>query len=229
MFRTILSILKREDLLKQATDKSEEMLLMAEALFRASMGLIMNGKKPDIDVNEEDKKINKMEWEIRQKVLEHLILSNRRENVPAALILTSVVIDIERIGDYSRNIMELAEICSKDNIIQGKHFETFKEIEDRILEIFSLTKEAYKNADTERAKMAMDMHWQISEKCDKMFEKLACEIDLTNDYAVIYTLLSRHLKRVSSHLKNIASSVVNPFPKMGFRAAEENNSQQDVG
>jgi len=61
-----------------------------------------------------------------------------------------------------------------------------------------------------------------------MFEELANEEGLTVEYAVIYTLLSRYLKRVSSHLKNIASSVVNPFPRMGFRSPEE-GKDSDIG
>jgi len=228
MFKTILSILKRENLLKQATDESQKMLLKAETLFRTATDLIMDGKSPAFDVKEGDKEINRMEWEIRQKVLEHLIISNRPEDAPAALILTSAVIDIERIGDYSRNIIELADICSVEVIIKSDHYNVFKEIKDKILEIFALTSDAYKNADAQKANLAMEMHWQISEKCDSMFEKLACEKSLTTEYAVVYTLLSRHLKRVSSHLKNIASSVVNPFPKMGFKPSE-GEKDFDVG
>jgi phosphate transport system protein len=228
MFRNILSILRRENLLKQATDEFEEMLSKAEALFKTAVDLIMDGKSPDLDVNEGDKQINKMEWEIRQKVLEHLIISNRREDASAALILTSAVIDIERIGDYSRNIIELANICPSGTIIQKDHYNTFKGIKDKILEIFNLTSDAYKNADAEKAKLAMDIHWQISEQCDSMFEKIAAEKGLTAEYPVIYTLLSRHLKRVSSHLKNIASSVVNPFPRMGFKPSED-GKDTDIG
>ena len=96
----------------------------------------------------------------------------------------------------------------------------FSEIESWIIEIFDLTRKAHIEADADKAQTAMDIHWQISERCDKMFEELASEEDLGPEYAVIYTLLSRYLKRVSSHLKNIASSVVDPFPEMGFRHSE---------
>lgn len=228
MFRTILAILRRGDLLKQATDKSEEMLSKAEILFKSAIGMIMDSKKPDIDIYEMDRQINRMEWEIRQKVLEHLILSSIKEDAPAALILTSVVIDIERIGDYSRNIFELADICPSETIIEEDHLKIFRDIESAIMEIFILTRDAYKEAEAQKAKRAMDIHWQIAEQCDKMIESLASEHGLSAEYAVIYTLFSRHLKRVSSHLKNIASSVVNPFPRMGFRSLEE-GKEIDIG
>ncbi len=228
MFKEILSILRREDLLKQATDKADEMFSKAEAMFKAAMKMVMEGKEPEIDIYETDKEINRMEWEVRQKVLEHLVLGNRKGDVTAVLILTSAVVDIERIGDYSKNLFELADICSRDIVVEEDHAEFFRDIENQILEIFNLTRDAHQEADAQKAETAMDMHWRISERCDSMFENLASEHALNAECAVIYTLLSRYLKRVSSHLKNIASSVVNPFPRMGFRVSEE-GKDLDVG
>ena len=112
--------------------------------------------------------------------------------------------------------------------LSAKQTRFFREIEAQIMEIFDLTRDAYRDVDIEKAQRAMDMHWEISERCDKMFENLASEEGLSAEYAVIYTLLSRYLKRVSSHLKNIASSVVNPFPRMGFRSSAE-GKDLDVG
>jgi len=228
MFKEILSVLRKEDLLKQATQETEEMLLRAELMFRTAVNMIMECQKPDIDMYEKDKEINRMEWEIRRKVLEHLVFSGNKEDVPAVLILTSAVVDIERIGDYSKNISELADICPREAIVGEDHARFFREIEAQILEIFALTHASHKEADAEKAQTAMEMHWRISERCDEMFEQLASEKELTTEYAVIYTLLARYLKRVSSHLKNIASSVVNPFPRMGFRASGEEENL-DVG
>ena len=228
MFKHILAILRKEDLLKQSMEKAGEMLSKSELMFRAAVDMVMESKKPEIDMYDRDREINRMEWEVRQKVLEHLILSNRKEDVPAALILTSAVIDIERIGDYSKNISELADICPRETVIEEGHAKFFRDIESQVLKIFALTRESYVDADTEKARTAMDMHWKISESCDKMYESLAAERELCAEYAVIYTLLSRYLKRVSSHLKNIASSVVNPFPKMGFRTSED-GKEIDIG
>ena len=228
MFREILSILRRDDLLKQAMEEAAEMFSKAELMFRAAMNMVMESQEPDIDIYEADKEINRMEWEVRQKVLEHLVIGSSKEDVTAVLILTSAVVDIERIGDYSKNILELADICPAAIVIGTDHAKFFREMEEKILKIFALTHDAHRDADTEKAQAAMNMHWQISERCDRMFEELASEEGLPAEHAVIYTLLSRYLKRVSSHLKNIASSVVNPFPRMGFRAGEE-GQESDIG
>jgi len=228
MFKEILSILRRADLLRQAMVEAQEMLSKAEAMFKMAMYRVMERKEPEMDIYEKDKEINRMEWEVRQKVLEHLVIGNRKQDVTAALILTSAVVDIERIGDYSKNIFELVDICHQRIIIREDHAGFFKELEAQILGNFDLTRDAYKEGDAQKAQTVMDIHWQISQRCDKMYERLASEENLSAEHAVIYTLLYRYLKRVSSHLKNIASSVVNPFPRMGFRSPEE-GKDLDVG
>ena len=51
--------------------------------------------------------INAYEREVRRKVFTHLAVTGERD-LHAGLVLVSVVIDIERIGDYTKNIVELA-------------------------------------------------------------------------------------------------------------------------
>jgi phosphate transport system protein len=209
-------------------EEAQEMLSKVEVMFKAAMYRVMECRDPDMNIYEKDKEINRMEWEVRRKALEHLVVGSTKADVPAVLILTSAVVDLERIGDYSKNIYELADIYPETDPIGEDHADFFKQIEAQILGMFDLTRDAYKEADAQKAQTAMDTHWQISERCDKMFEHLALERDLSVKRAVIYTLLARYLKRVSSHLKNIASSVVNPFPRMGFRALDEGENL-DVG
>lgn len=228
MFREILTALRKEDLLEQALGDTQEMLSEAEEMFKTAMCKVMKFEETDIDIYEKDRKINRMEWTVRQKVLEHLVIGSGEVDVPAALILISAVVDIERIGDYTKNIIELADISPLAMIFEEEHVCFFKDIEAQIVELFHLTQNSYRTGNEKKGQRVMDMHWQISERCDKMLEHLASEQDLNVEHAVIYTLLARYLKRISSHLKNIASSVVNPFPQMGFRSIDEGNIS-DVG
>ena len=126
MFKEILSILRKEDLLKQAMKEVEVMLSKVEVMFRTAVDRVMEGKEPQIDIYEEDREVNRMEWEVRRKVLEHMIFSNKKQDVPAALILTSAVIDLERIGDYAKNTIELADICPKGTVIAERHASFFR-------------------------------------------------------------------------------------------------------
>ena len=51
--------------------------------------------------------------------------------------------------------------------------------------------------------------------------------DLVCREAVSSALYVRFLKRISAHLMNIASSVVNPFDRIGFRDDDLENPQDD--
>lgn len=213
MFREILAILRREGLLKQATEETEEMLSKVEIMFRSAMDMVMERKAPEIDIYEMDKDIDRMEEEVRQKVLKHLVVGDRRGDVSAALVLTSAVREIERVGDYSKSIFELVDICPTEFVFEGEKAGVLKDIETQILRIFTLTQEAHREADIEKARSAMEIQWQISKQCDEMLEYLAGKPEIGIECAIIYALLSRYLQRVSSHLKNIAANVVNPFQK----------------
>ena len=44
-------------------------------------------------------------------------------------------------------------------------------------------------------------------------------------HAVTVALYLRYLKRVSAHLKNVATSVVNPYHRIGFREKKSKKSR----
>ena len=66
-------------------------------------------------------------------------------------------------------------------------------------------------------------------ECQKVKEHPGCcrDDDMQDLYrrimdsdAIVLALYFRYLKRVAAHLTNIASSIVNPFPRIGFRAKD---------
>lgn len=221
MFKEILAILRKEDLLKQSMEEVEEMLSMVESMFRSAMEMVINCKSPEIDIYKIDKKIDEMELDIRQKVLEHLIIGDRKEDFSAALVLTSISREIERIGDYSKNIFELVDICPTEFVVGGEGAESLKEIENQVLKLFSLTQQAHKEGNEQKARAVMEMQLQTAKQCNEIFEYLALRPGLSTEYAIMYALLSRYLLRISSHLKNIASNIINPFSKTDIEQAGE--------
>jgi len=46
---------------------------------------------------------------------------------------------------------------------------------------------------------------------------MMAEQDVCGRDAIVLALLLRFLKRVSAHLKNVASSLVNPYQKLGYK------------
>jgi hypothetical protein len=75
----------------------------------------------------------------------------------------------------------------------------------------------------------MSEHWWIARHTEEIIAALISHDDpgLPCNEAVATALYVRFLKRVSAHLMNIASSVVNPFDRIGFRGDDPNHLIDD--
>jgi phosphate uptake regulator len=95
--------------------------------------------------------------------------------------------------------------------------------------MFSLLIEALPKGDEAKAKEVMSEHWWIARRADEILNSLIVreDPDLVCSEAVSTALYVRFLKRISAHLMNIASSVVNPFDRIGFRDDDLENPQDD--
>lgn len=215
MFKTLFSPWRGDYLLNQALNETEQMLSEVEKMFSFALGVLMEGKPDRMDIYKMDRSVNQYEIDIRKKVLEHLTI-NPKQDITASLVLTSIVIDIERIGDFSKNLIELAHMYP-EKLEKSKYVEDIKEIETEVLENFRMTKRIFSEADAEKGRQLMGRHAQLAKRCDRMLEELINDDKISPKEAVAFTLLTRYLKRVSAHLKNVASSVVNPFHRIGFK------------
>lgn len=219
MYRKFLELFGRENLLDQAIETTLKMLSTDREMFLASMKSLRehdNAKLP-FDIYKKDKQINKYEREVRRNVLTHLTIAGTPNIVPG-LVLVSIVIDVERIGDYTKNIVELATAHPKR--LQGGLFEkALVEIEKSVKERFDQIITVVADMDIATAKKMMLSHKDISSRVDAILLDLITEKDksLSPGDATVLALYFRYLKRVGSHLTNIASSIVNPFPRIGFR------------
>ena len=214
MLKELMQLWSRSDLLKQAYDEANEMLHLVREIFENVVENLLTGKELGYDVHKRDKEVNKMEREVRRKVLEHLSI-NPKQDVVAGLVLTSVVIDIERIGDYSKNIQELVEMYQRQ-FSDVQYMLELRDLTRRIQDVFALVCDSFRDGDAEKATVAMQAHKKTKEGCDRIIEQMFKNPDNDTSQAIVAVLYARYLKRVNAHLKNIATSVVNPFDMIGY-------------
>lgn len=214
MFRQILSLWSKADLLQQSYETACRMLDTTKEMYIEVTECALHRQAPRFDVHKRDKQLNVMETEIRRKVLEHLSI-NPKQDIVASLVLVSVVGDIERIGDYSKNIEELAERYHED-ASHLQQSETLEECSRRVLSFFDLVREGLEKADTEKARKVMTEHKEVRRVCDDIIERCFSDPAIAKNEALVAVLFARYLKRISAHLKNIATSVVNPFDEIGY-------------
>ena len=170
----------------------------------------------EIDIRKEDKKINKFQMDARRKIFTNLAISGP-EHLNAGLVLMCIINDIERIGDYFKNIVELAKNHPK-RLKGGDSEKKVQKIEGKILKIFELTIEAFRERNEDLAREAMSIHSNVTGEIDILVNQLLKNRvgGLNAGEAVALTLYLRFSKRITSHLTNIASSVVNPLERIGY-------------
>ena len=167
--------------------------------------------------------INEYEKEVRKKVLTHLAISGVKDLTPG-LVLVSIIIDIERIGDYTKNIVELAANHPKK--LDGSIFEQdLSAVEEQLIAMFDQLITAVKNSDAEIGRTIMNDASIITKKTDNWVFMLSKGQGTPENSvnAICLALYIRYLKRICSHLRNIATSIVNPFHRIGYREKSQEN------
>jgi Na+/phosphate symporter len=219
MFKQFYELFRKDNLMQQAYDRSLEMLEADREMFLAASSSLRehDDARIELDVYATDQMINAYEREVRRKVFTHLAVVSDRD-LNAGLVLVSVVIDIERIGDYTKNIIELA-LHHPQRLNCGPFEEDVRRIETTVRTMFRLLSEALPDNDEAKAAEVMSEHWWIARRVSGIVATLIerNEPALACHEAVTTVLYARYLKRISAHLMNIASSVVNPLDRIGFR------------
>lgn len=221
MWKDLLATLFKEDnLYIQALNQSYEMLALDLTMFETSVESLRHSDSAEmpIDIYKLDQQINAYEREVRKKVMTHLAVTGSRDLAPG-LVLTSVVIDIERIGDYTKNICDLAQNHPK-RLEAGIFEDSLQAIEKSVSSQFRDMINAFKNSDEAEAKRIMeDYKEEVSSQCDRITNQIVRgEVgDLSPGDATAVALYTRYLKRVGAHSRNIITSVVNPFDRLGYK------------
>ena len=223
MFKKWLAIFKKDTLMDRAYKRSFEMLDITREMFLTAKESLRRREdnEIDVDIKGKDKEINRYEREVRRNVFNHLVVSGP-EKLPSGLALVSIIIDIERIGDYTKNMVELA-MDHPGKLRGGKFEEKIHRIEEAVEENFIKTRRCFEAGDAELALEILDKFSWVNQACDDCLTVLVKEEDkeIRPGDAAALALYTRCLKRINSHLRNITTSVVNPFDRIGFDPKEK--------
>jgi phosphate uptake regulator len=220
MFDKFKELFTSESLMEAAYTTTVKMLEFDHQMYEASCNVLRGTVGFDLpfDIKKMDRKINKFEREVRRNVLTHLTVAGMSNLVPG-LALVSIIISVERIGDYTKNIVELARDHER-KLEAGDQEKNLKFIEDAIARHFPITIEVLKTQDKKKGRQIM----QAEEKVGKTVDAIASGLiksgggkSLNTSSAVCVALYARYLKRVNAHLTTISSAIVNPFARIGFR------------
>ena len=161
-----------------------------------------------------DVKVNKLERKIRKQVIAHLSLTTDRASVPYSLLLMSLVKDVERIGDYAKNLSEARDYhpsaLPNDQIV-----EELREIRAGVEQSFAEINSVFEASDHERAVELIREGRDILRRCDALVGRVA-RSDYAASAATCVVMGARFYKRIGAHVLNVLSSVVMPLHKLDY-------------
>ena len=219
-FNDIIKIWKSDSLLSQAWDDSISMLKLSNDIFIKSIDSFNSYDSVEEikALKKEDRKINDYQMTVRRKVLTYFSLETSSREVPNGLILVDMVVDIERIGDYCKNISDLT-LMQKAPFDFGELKEEIAAMESEVRSRFSTTIQVIENQDEDLARTLNDKYKKtVSSASDKIVSGIVSgdvKLDSQSKSASL-VLYARYLKRIGAHLKNITSTVVNAYDRIGY-------------
>jgi phosphate uptake regulator len=217
MWKEIITLFKSSGPLQEAYDEAILMLHTSHSMFDDAVAALHSDGTMESDIYARDQQLNKYERDVRRKIVTHMSVSNKPD-INLGLVLTAIVIDVERIGDYTKNIVELA--TAVEGPFDGLELhDQVVGIERVLLQMFDDIVPALEDSDEALARTILRAHGGVSESVDAAVRALTAGevMSARGGHAVTVALYMRFLKRVSAHLKNVATSVVNPYHRFGFR------------
>ena len=220
MWKELVDLMRSEDMLLQAWDASHTMLEVDQEMMLEAVRILRESDDAEInrEIRKKDKLVNQYERDVRRMVMTHCSLRGASE-LPSGMALISIVMDIERIGDLTKNIVDLA-VIHPSRLVIPECDEQLKLIEETIKSRFAATIETLQTQDEEQANLLVSTHKEeVTRVASAILDKIIIgDIkSLSAPDAAEAALYLAYMKRIGAHLKNVATSVVHPIEWIGYR------------
>jgi phosphate uptake regulator len=226
MLRELLSIFRSDRPLAAMGRNFAEMLQITYQMTLQA-GDIFFGQSvaPDerTQIYKQDVQVNRLERTIRRQVIAHLSLDNPA-SLPYCLLLMSLVKDVERLGDYAKNLSEAGEL-HPDPLPEDEIVGELREIRAGVEAAFAVTAEVFAASDRERALALIREGRDLTHRCDALVAWVA-RSEYNAATATSVALGARFYKRIGAHVLNILSSVVMPLHKLDYYDEDEIEKQR---
>jgi phosphate transport system protein len=197
----------------------QEMLRFDRYEFDLAMSALM-GDVVAADVNDDlrstDQKVNRLERQIRREIVVHASVFGGLDT-PTVLVFMSVVKDIERVGDYSKNILDLA--LDGANFGEIPDAAEWRSLAAEISQYIADAAVAFRARDAKRCRELFIRGDELLDHFDDSVSALVRGDD-EGPQAVPRALAHRYLKRVVAHLMNLLTAVVSSVDRLDFFAED---------
>ena len=222
MLNALLSIFRSEDPLREIGSKFAEMLkLTCEMALTAGEGFFEKtiSQEERGEIYKKDLKVNQLERKIRKMAVAHLSIARNSPHLPYYLLLISLVKDVERLGDYAKNLNEVLDIYDGD-LPDDEIVAELRQIRTNVEETFQASSQVFEKSDNERALELIHQGKNVARRADALVTRIA-QSDYPSALATALALTTRYYKRFGGHLLNVLTSVVMPLHKVDYYDEDE--------
>ncbi len=222
MLRELLSIFRASDPLAEVGDNFARMLKLTHDMNLAAGQIFFekDDRKTERDlIYERDGEVNELERTIRRQVVTHLAVPGSDADLPYSLLLISLVKDVERLGDYAKNLAELADI-RPELLPEGSALSELISIRRRVEFAFQACADVFVGSRKDKAAELIRQGRETARRCDLLISEIG-QSDYDAATTTAFILGTRYYKRIGGHVLNVLSSVVMPLDKVDYYDEDE--------
>lgn len=176
-------------------------------------------------IQQQDVEVNKLERKIRKQVVVHLSVGSNAVDLPYCLALMSLVKDVERIGDYAKDLVALVDLAAGP-LPEGELTAELRALRQRIENEFGAACKVFDTCDREGAVALIRQGRESLDACEGLIRKIA-QSSLAPGPAVQLALAARFYERIAGHVLNLLSGVVMPLHRLDYY--DEKDIEQATG
>lgn len=205
-----------KDSLDNIDAKLSEMLTNSMHTFDVAMNCLLGDTNLDTvrdDLYATDKAINELHREVRREMIVHSAVNSRNLDIPLLLSYMTMSKDIERIGDYCKNLFEIAE--TGNTFTKGDNLDDYIDLRNDIGKLIVYLQSCLALDDESKVQDLITLGSSISSNIDTKITELL-ENKESIQYPVATTLFYRYLKRIVSHIVNAATALIMPTDQIDY-------------
>ena len=204
------------DLLDSIDAKLSEMLTNSMHAYDITMNCLLGDTNLETvrdDLYNTDKAINELHREVRREMIIHSAVNSRNLDIPLLLSYMTMSKDIERIGDYCKNLFEIAE--TGNSFAKGDDLDTYMELKNDIGKLIVSLQSCLNLDDESKVQDLITLGSSLNNDLDEKITALLEDKEKIQ-YPVATTLFYRYLKRIVSHIINAATAIIMPTDQIDY-------------
>jgi phosphate transport system protein len=191
-----------------------QMLNDGHEVFVTSVGALFGGgksKETKREVQTTDREINEAQRDVRRALMVTASISSM--DLPLVLQYASVVKDAERIGDYSKNIYDLVRYGADFDAADDR--EDLVRYSDAVSQLILDAAVVFGAKDTDQAQRLIGKADGFLAEYDARIKSAYNSTGPASD-AVARALYYRFLKRITAHVMNMLTALVQPLDRLDY-------------